>query len=102
MELKLVYGIGIVIAVILITLVLTYIFLLREKPKKEPVKETPKAPPKKRELKIPSVVIKGKKKKGGLDIPPGIPRTTETIKIMAEEDIGLVVNVIKQWLRERR
>ncbi len=83
------------VAAVVALLLLAYLYL-REKEK--PAKKKPHAKPKARaaaqqaKIETPGKVS---------PLPPDVPRTLGTVKIIAEEKPDWIINIIRRWLRQK-
>ena len=74
-----------------------YIFVYQRETAPKPAPKPVKKPP---SPKLPPVPLTPKAE--GIYIPPEVPRTIGTIKQMVEEDVDMVVAIVRKWLREPR
>ncbi len=82
------------VAAVVALLLLAYLYL-REKEK--PVEKKRPAKP-----KIPPVIQHAREEPGKVPlIPPDIPRTLDTVKIIAEEKPDWVLKIVRRWLKQR-
>ncbi len=86
------YGVGFVLAAILLVSAGAYLVFADRKPKRM------KPKPRRRVIKIPKWK---KSENGGVEIPSEIPRNVSTIQVMADEDPDIVAEVVKKWLHKK-
>tara|TARA_B100000315_G_scaffold68345_1_gene62260 strand:- start:911 stop:1222 length:312 start_codon:yes stop_codon:yes gene_type:complete len=102
---KVLIGIIFIVALSLLAAFIIYFFLVRPKRKKKTRRRVgPKAKPKKALAKKKSQMPSGsaqKPKKYRYELPPGIPRDINTIKIIAKEDPQVIIDIVRKWMKER-
>ena len=88
-----------------------YFFLIRQKPKpqkklrvkpkaKLKVKASPTASVHRGQYQAASEGMQAPKRYR-YELPPGIPRDINTIRIIAQEDPNIIIDIIRKWMRER-
>ncbi len=96
----LVYGAVFILVAVVVTALLLAYFYLREKeepPKDKLENKKPSGKP-----KTPSVVQLAKKEPETVSpIPPDVPRTLGTIKIIAEEKPDWMLKIVRRWLKQK-
>ncbi len=99
------YGAVFILVAVVVTALLLAYFYLREKEEpakdklenKKPAMKKPSGKP-----KTPSVIQLAKEEPRNVSpIPPDVPRTLGTIKIIAEEKPDWMLKIVRRWLKQK-
>lgn len=96
-------GILFIFVMSLIASFIIYFFLVRQKPKvKRRIKPLVKARQKTTAVKKPPQILSSQTQtRHRYELPPGVPRDINTIRIIAQEEPQIIIDIIRKWMKER-